>query len=196
MKPEVVDAIRFAAANIRKFHEAQSERSMWCTELAPGILAGRMTRPMDIVGAYIPGGRGAYPSSALMTIIPARVAGVPRVVACTPPRPGPTVGPEVLVACDVAGAESVFKIGGPWAVGAMAYGTDTVPRVDKIVGPGNRWVTAAKMCVFGQVDIDSPAGPSEGLILADSSADPALLVWDFFTQLEHDRMPLRSWWPG
>ncbi len=186
VSPAVVKALRFAAGNIRKFHEAQLERPMWCTELAPGIMAGRMTRPMDIVGAYIPGGRGAYPSSALMTIIPAKVAGVARVIACTPPRPGKSITPEVLVAADIAGAEAVYKIGGPWAVGAMAYGTRTVPRVDKIVGPGNRWVTAAKMVVFGQVDIDSPAGPSEGLILADGTADPEMIVYDFFSQLEHD----------
>ena len=186
VKPEVVEALKFAAENIRKFHQAQLERNMWSIEIAPGIIAGRMTRPLDIVGAYVPGGRAAYPSSVLMNIIPAKVAGVPRVVAATPPGPGMTAVPEVLVAADIAGAEAVYKIGGPWAVGSLAYGTRTVPRVDKIVGPGNRWVTAAKMVVFGQVDIDSPAGPSEGLILADNSADPELLIYDFFSQLEHD----------
>ena len=186
VRPEVVKALKFAAKNIKKFHLAQKERDMWTVEIAPGIIAGRMTRPLDIVGAYVPGGRAAYPSSVLMNIIPAKVAGVPRVVVTTPPGPGMTVNAETLVAADIAGAEAVFKIGGPWAVGSLAYGTETVPRVDKIVGPGNRWVTAAKMVVFGQVDIDSPAGPSEGLILADHTADPGLLTFDFFSQLEHD----------
>ncbi|MBU2548459.1 MAG: histidinol dehydrogenase, partial [Proteobacteria bacterium] len=184
--PKVVDALKFAAENIRKFHQAQLEREMWSIEIAPGILAGRMTRPLDIVGAYVPGRRAAYPSSVLMNIIPAKVAGVSRVVVTTPPDEGMTVVPETLVASDIAGAEAVYKIGGPWAVGSLAYGTETVPRVDKIVGPGNRYVTAAKMVVFGIVDIDSPAGPSEALILADGTANPRLVGWDFFSQLEHD----------
>ena len=186
VKPEVVDALKFAAQNIRKFHEAQVEREMWSIEIAPGIIAGRVTRPLDIIGAYVPGRRAAYPSSVLMNIIPAKVAGVPRIVVTTPPNEGMVVVPEVLVAADIAGAEAVYKIGGPWAVGSLAAGTDTIPKVDKIVGPGNRWVTAAKMVVFGQVDIDSPAGPSEALILADDTADPELLAYDFFSQLEHD----------
>ena len=186
VKPEVVKALKFAAKNIKKFHQAQLERSMWSVEIAPGILAGRVTRPLDVVAAYVPGRRAAYPSSVLMNIIPAKVAGVKRVIVTTPPDTGMVVVPEVLVAADIAGAEAVYKIGGPWAIGSAAYGTETVPRVDKIVGPGNRWVTAAKLAVFGQVDIDSPAGPSEGLILADGTADPRLLTWDFFSQLEHD----------
>lgn len=186
VEPEVVEALKFAAGNIKKFHTAQLERDMWSVEIAPGILAGRMTRPLDIIGAYVPGRRAAYPSSVLMNIVPAKVAGVKRVVVTTPPDQGMTVVPEVLVAADIAGAEAVYKVGGPWAVGSLAYGTETVPRVDKIVGPGNRYVTASKMVVFGQVDIDSPAGPSEGLILADESADLKLLVYDFFSQLEHD----------
>ncbi|MBW1708962.1 MAG: histidinol dehydrogenase [Deltaproteobacteria bacterium] len=186
VKPEVVEALKFAAQNIRKFHQAQLEREMWSIEIAPGILAGRVTRPMDIIGAYVPGRRAAYPSSVLMNIIPAKTAGVKRVVVTTPPDEGMTVVPEVLVAADIAGAEAVYKIGGPWAVGSLAYGTETIPRVDKIVGPGNRWVTAAKMVVFGQVDIDSPAGPSEALIIADDTADPKMVAYDFFSQLEHD----------
>ena len=186
VSPKVVESLKFAAGNIRKFHQAQLEREMWSIEIAPGILAGRVTRHLDVVGAYVPGGRAAYPSSVLMNIIPAKVAGVSRVVAATPPGPGMTVVPETLVAADIAGAEAVYKIGGPWAIGSLAYGTETVVKVDKIVGPGNKWVTAAKMVVFGEVDIDSPAGPSEGLILADGSADPDVLVWDFFSQLEHD----------
>ncbi|MFP4057099.1 MAG: histidinol dehydrogenase [Candidatus Brocadiia bacterium] len=186
LDPAVVEHLRFAAANIQTFHRAQREREMWSVEIAPGILAGRVVRPMDVVGCYIPGRRASYPSSVLMTIVPARAAGVERVVACTPPDEGMVANAASLVAADIAGCDQVFKIGGPWAVGSMAYGTATVPRVDKIVGPGNRYVTAAKMAVFGEVDIDSPAGPSEILILADDTANPRWLAIDFLSQLEHD----------
>jgi len=184
--PKVVDKLKFAAANILKFHLAERERDMWSIEIAPGILAGRVIRPMDIVGCYIPGRRAAYPSSVLMTVIPAKAAGVPRVVACTPPDEGMVVNEASLVAADIAGVDQMFKMGGPWAVGSMAYGTETVPKVNKIVGPGNRYVTASKMAVFGEVDIDSPAGPSEILILADDSANPRWAAIDFLSQIEHD----------
>ena len=159
---------------------------MWSMEVLPGVLAGRITRPMDVVGCYVPGRRAFYPSSVLMTIVPARAAGVERVIVCTPPGEGMVANPATLVAADIAGADRIFKIGGPWAVGSMAYGTDTVPKVDKIVGPGNKYVTAAKMAVFGEVDIDSPAGPSESLILADETADAHLTALDFLSQAEHD----------
>jgi histidinol dehydrogenase len=159
---------------------------MWAMEVQPGLLAGRLCRPLDRVGCYIPGGLASYPSSALMTIIPARVAGVAEIVAATPPGPELALNPATLVAVHLAGAQRLFKIGGPWAIGSMAYGTETVPRVDKIVGPGNKYVTAAKLLVFGQVDIDSPAGPSEALILADETAEPRFLALDFLSQLEHD----------
>jgi len=184
--PQVVEKLRFAAANIERFHLAQREREMWSIEVAPGILAGRVIRPMDIVGCYIPGRRAAYPSSVLMTVIPAKAAGVPRIIACTPPEEGMVANDASLVAADIAGVQQMFKMGGPWAVGSMAYGTATVPKVNKIVGPGNRYVTAAKMAVFGEVDIDSPAGPSEILILADESANPRWLAIDFLSQIEHD----------
>jgi histidinol dehydrogenase len=184
--PKVVEKLRFAAANIEKFHLAQREREMWAIEVAPGILAGRVIRPMDIVGCYIPGRRAAYPSSVLMTVIPAKAAGVPRIIACTPPDEGMVANEASLVAADIAGVDQMFKMGGPWAVGSMAYGTETVPKVNKIVGPGNRYVTAAKMAVFGEVDIDSPAGPSEILILADDTANPRWLAIDFLSQIEHD----------
>ena len=186
VEPKVVEKLRFAAANIEKFHLAQREREMWAIEVAPGILAGRVVRPMDIVGCYIPGRRAAYPSSVLMTVIPARAAGVERIIACTPPDQGMVANEVSLVAADIAGVQQMFKIGGPWAVGSMAYGTATVPKVHKIVGPGNRYVTAAKMAVFGEVDIDSPAGPSEILILADDSANPRWLAIDYLSQIEHD----------
>lgn len=182
----LVEGLRIAAQNITKFHRAQLEREMWSVEISEGILAGRMTRAMDRVGCYIPGGRAAYPSTVLMTVLPARVAGVREVVAVTPPGPGMAANPVVLVAADVAGCDRIFKVGGPWGIAAMAYGTETVPRVDKIVGPGNKYVTAAKMVVYGQVDIDSPAGPSEALILADESGESELIALDFLSQLEHD----------
>ena len=159
---------------------------MWAMEVQPGILAGRLTRPLDRVGCYIPGGLAAYPSSALMNIIPAKVAGVAEIVAATPPGPEMAVNPATLVAAHLAGASQLFKIGGPWAIGSLAYGTETVPRVDKIVGPGNKYVTAAKLLVFGQVDIDSPAGPSEALILADDTAEARYVAVDFLSQVEHD----------
>jgi len=178
---KVVECLKIAAANITKFHQAQKEREMWSVEITDGILAGRLTRPMDIVGCYIPGGTAAYPSSILMTVLPAKVAGVETIVAITPPGKGMVANPATLVAADVA-----FKVGGPWGVASLAYGTETMPRVDKIVGPGNKYVTAAKMLVYGQVDIDSPAGPSEALILADETGDAELMAVDFLSQIEHD----------
>lgn len=182
----VVESLRAAAKNITRFHQAQVEREMWSVEVADGILAGRMIRPMERVGCYIPGGRAAYPSTVLMTAIPALVAGVREVVLTTPPGKDMIVHPATLVAADVAGCREIYKNGGPWGIAALAYGTETVPRVDKIVGPGNKYVTAAKMIVYGKVDIDSPAGPSEALILADESGDPSLIALDFLSQIEHD----------
>jgi histidinol dehydrogenase len=184
--PEVLAALKAAAANIEKFHRAQQDREMWAMEVQPGILAGRLSRPLERVGCYIPGGLASYPSSALMTIIPAKVAGVQEIIAATPPGPGMAVNHATLVAAHLAGASRLFKIGGPWAIGSLAYGTEMVPRVDKIVGPGNKYVTAAKLLVFGAVNIDSPAGPSEVLILADETAEPRLLAIDFLSQAEHD----------
>ena len=184
--PHVVDCLKKAAENITRFHEAQRERDMWSIEVRKGILAGRITRPMDIVGCYIPGGRATYPSSILMTVLPARVAGVKDIIAVTPPSPGMTANPATLVAADIAGCDRIFKVGGPWGIAGLAYGTETMPRVDKIVGPGNKYVTAAKMIVYGQVDIDSPAGPSESLILADDSGNADFITVDFLSQVEHD----------
>jgi len=186
LDPKVLTALKTAAANIEKFHQAQKEREMWALEVKPGILAGRLTRPLARVGCYIPGGLASYPSSALMNIIPAKVAGVAEIVAATPPGPEMAVNPATLVAAHLAGASRLFKIGGPWAIGSLAYGTELVPRVDKIVGPGNKYVTAAKLLVFGQVDIDSPAGPSEALILADETAEARFVALDFLSQVEHD----------
>lgn len=186
LDPPLLAALRQAAANIEKFHRAQVEREMWAIEVQPGILAGRLYRPLDRVGCYIPGGLAKYPSTVLMTIIPARVAGVREIVACTPPDPGMKINPVILAAAHLAGADKIFKIGGPWAIASMAFGTATVPKVDKIVGPGNKYVTAAKLLVFGEVAIDSPAGPSETLILADQTAEARLVTLDFLSQVEHD----------
>jgi histidinol dehydrogenase len=186
LDPKILEALKTAAANIEKFHRAQLEREMWAVELRPGLLAGRLTRPLDRVGCYIPGGLASYPSSALMNIIPGKVAGVHEIIACTPPGEGLALNSATLVAAHLAGVQRFFKLGGPWAIGSMAYGTETVPRVDKIVGPGNKYVTAAKLLVFGQVDIDSPAGPSEALILADETAEARLAAADFLSQVEHD----------
>jgi len=187
LDPKVVECLKTAAGNIVKFHRAELEREMWSIEVREGILAGRLTRPMDIVGCYIPGGTAVYPSSILMTVLPARVAGVSQVVAITPPSKGMKANPATLVAADIAGCDRIFKVGGPWGVAGLAYGTETMPRVHKIVGPGNKYVTAAKMLVYGQVDIDSPAGPSEALILADETGAPELIAIDFLSQVEHDR---------
>jgi histidinol dehydrogenase len=137
-----------------------------------------MTTPLERAGAYIPGRRAAYPSSILMTILPAKVAGVKEIIACTPPGEGMTINPATLVAADIAGSTKMFKVGGPWGIASMAYGTEIIPKVDKIVGPGNKYVTAAKMIVFGEVGIDSPAGPSEAMILADKTGDADLISID------------------
>jgi len=183
---KVIDALNLAAQNITKFHQAQMEREMWSVDIANGILAGRMTTPLEKVGAYIPGGRASYPSTVLMTLLPGKVAGVKEIIACSPPGKGMAIAPATLVAADIAGPVRIFKVGGPWAIASMAYGTKTIPRVDKIVGPGNKYVTAAKTIVFGEVDIDSPAGPSEGMVLADKTGNADLIAIDLLSQAEHD----------
>jgi histidinol dehydrogenase len=186
VEKKLIQALKTAAGNITTFHQAQRERETWSVEVAEGIVAGRVVRPLERVGCYVPGGRAAYPSTVLMTVIPSKVAGVKETIITTPPGKGMEVNPFTLVAAHLAGCDRIFKAGGPWGIAALAFGTETVPRVDKIVGPGNKYVTAAKMIVFGQVDIDSPAGPSEALILADETGDPSLIALDFLSQIEHD----------
>jgi len=186
ISPELLDHLKSAAANIRAFHEAQLPKATWFMELKPGIVLGQKATPLESVGAYAPGGRASYPSTVLMTVIPARVAGVEQVIVCTPPRPDGSVHPLTLAAAKVAGADKVFKLGGVQAIGAMAYGTETVPKVDKIVGPGNIFVTAAKMQIRDFAEIDFPAGPSEVLIIADESADAVMVASDILAQSEHD----------
>ncbi|AKB50481.1 Histidinol dehydrogenase [Methanosarcina barkeri str. Wiesmoor] len=186
ISPELLDHLKSAAANIRAFHEAQLPKATWFMELKPGIVLGQKATPLESVGAYAPGGRASYPSTVLMTVIPARVAGVEQVIVCTPPRPDGSVHPLTLAAAKVAGADKVFKLGGVQAIGSMAYGTETVPKVDKIVGPGNVFVTAAKMQIRDVAEIDFPAGPSEVLIIADESADAVMVASDILAQSEHD----------
>ncbi len=177
-------AVEAAAANITAFHEKQ-RRENWMDE-AGGRLTGQLIQPLQRVGLYVPGGTAVYPSSVLMTAIPARVAGVPELIMCTPCRKDGTVHPLVLFAARTAGVSRVFKIGGAQAVAAMAYGTESVPAVDKIVGPGNVYVNAAKKLVWGQVDLDMLAGPSEVCVLADETANPVFVAADMLTQAEHD----------
>jgi len=183
LKKEELNALREAVKRIRLFHERQKQNS-WTYE-DEGIKLGQMVRPIELAGIYVPGGKASYPSSVLMNAIPAKVAGVKRVIMCSP-FPGGQTRPHVLVAADLAGVTEIFKIGGAQAVAAMAYGTNTIPKVDKIVGPGNIFVALAKRLVFGMVDIDMIAGPSEILIVADSSANPAFVAADLLSQAEHD----------
>jgi histidinol dehydrogenase len=183
--PAIIQHLNQAASNIRTFHTAQLGESQWFMESSPGILLGQKTTPLAAVGAYVPGGRAAYPSTALMTVIPAKVAGVNNVIVCTPPGPD-GINPLTLAAAYIAGADHIYQIGGVQAIGAMAYGTGTVPAVEKIVGPGNVYVTAAKMLIRDRCEIDFPAGPSEVLIIADESADPGFIALDMLAQAEHD----------
>jgi histidinol dehydrogenase len=179
----LISHLKKAAANIRAFHEAQVSKN-WMKEFAPGIKLGQRITPLETAGAYVPGGRASYPSTALMIVIPAKVAGVREVLVCTPPKPDGTVNPLTLAAAHIAGADRVFRVGGVQAIAAMAYGTQTIPKVDKIVGPGNVYVTAAKMACGTAIDF--PAGPSEVLIIADGSARAELIASDMIAQAEHD----------
>ncbi len=182
--PVLLEAVHGAKENIERFHRHQVETNWW--ESGPGWLAGQRSLPLQKVGAYIPGGTAAYPSSVLMTVIPAIIAGVEEVYLCTPPDSDGTVNPLTLVAAYEAGATAVFKVGGAQAVAAMAYGTETIPAVQKIVGPGNIYVTLAKKEVFGPVGIDMLAGPSEIVIVAEEGVQPAFIAADLLSQAEHD----------
>ena len=182
---ELIKALKSASANIEKFHKAQIPEE-WEMEVIPGITAGQIIRPINSVGCYIPGGRAVYPSTILMTVIPAKIAGVDRIIACSPPGPDGKIQAAILVAADLAGVDEIYKGAGAQAIAAMAYGTESIAKVEKIVGPGNIFVTAAKKLVYGDVDIEFPAGPSEVLILADESAIPEYIAYDFLSQSEHD----------
>ncbi|HWR72676.1 MAG TPA: histidinol dehydrogenase [Nitrospirota bacterium] len=186
VEPGKVEALRLAARNIRAFHEKQKPGS-WVSQEADGVILGQMAKPLRSAGIYVPGGKACYPSSVLMNTIPAKVAGVEQLVMCSPATGG-VLNPYILVAADIAGVSEIYKIGGAQAVAAMAYGTATIPKVDKIVGPGNIYVATAKRAVFGQVDIDMIAGPSEILVIADGSADPSFVASDLLSQAEHDEL--------
>ncbi len=186
--PEVVESLKKSIGNVRRYHEEQKPRS-WLTGREKGSLLGQCVIPFDRVGLYVPGGTAAYPSSVVMNAVPASVAGVGEIIMMCPPREG-KINPYVLVAARIIGVKKIYKIGGAQAIAAMAFGTGTIPRVDKITGPGNIFVTLAKKAVYGHVDIDMLAGPSEILIVADETADPEYTAADMLSQAEHD--PLAS----
>lgn len=183
--PQLVESLRRAAENIRSFHARQKQQS-WLTTEDNGVMMGQRVRGLACVGIYVPGGTAAYPSSVLMNAIPAKIAGVKEIVMVTPPGKDGKPNPDIMVAAAIAGVDRVFLMGGAQAVAALAYGTETVPKVDKIVGPGNIYVATAKRLLYGTVDIDMVAGPSEILIVADETADPKFLAADLMSQAEHD----------
>ena len=180
-----VTALQKAAANIAAFHKKQL-KTKWTMQLTKGVTLGQVTRPLASVGIYAPGGKAAYSSSVLMCAIPAKVAGVKNIIVCSPPGKEGNVDPSLLVAAEIAGVSEFYKVGGAQAIAAMAYGTDTINKVDKIVGPGNIYVTAAKLEVNRDVAIDIPAGPSEVLVIADDTANPSYIAADLLAQAEHD----------
>ena len=184
--PEVVESLRRAADNVRTYHQEQKPNS-WMTYRGQGSILGQSVIPLDRVGIYVPGGTAAYPSSVIMNAVPASVAGVKEIIMMVPPKNG-KINPYVLIAAKLAGVSRIFKIGGAQAIAAMAFGTETIPRVDKITGPGNIFVTLAKKAVYGHCDIDMLAGPSEILIVADKTADPVYTAADMLSQAEHDML--------
>ncbi|MBE6765041.1 MAG: histidinol dehydrogenase [Ruminococcaceae bacterium] len=184
---EFIEALKRAAESIADFHKRQLQQS-WLETKNNGVILGQRIRGLKRVGVYVPGGTAAYPSSVLMNVIPAKIAGVEEIIMVTPPGKDGRANPDILAAAAIAGVSRVFLMGGAQAVAALAYGTQLVPRVDKIVGPGNIYVATAKRLVYGQVDIDMIAGPSEILVVADSSAKPAYLAADMMSQAEHDRL--------
>lgn len=189
LDPEFVEVMKRAAENIRAYHEMQKVNS-WITTKEDGTILGQKVTPIEVSGCYVPGGRAVYPSSVLMNIIPAKVAGVPKIIMCTPPNAEGKAPAGSLVAADIAGADEIYKVGGAQAIAAMAYGTETIPKADKITGPGNIYVALAKKACFGITGIDSVAGPSEILVIADETADPRYIAADLLSQAEHD--PLAS----
>ena len=187
VEPKFLEVLEKAAANIRKFHERQVRNSFIIND-EPGIVIGQKVIPVDRAGLYVPGGTAAYPSTVLMDAIPAKIAGVKEVVMVTPPAKNGSVNPVILAAASIAGVDTIVKVGGAQAIAALAYGTETVPRVDKIVGPGNAFVAEAKRQVYGQVSIDMIAGPSEILVVSDGNSNPRHIAADLLSQAEHDKM--------
>lgn len=187
LDPEFIKVMKRSAANIRSYHEKQVQQS-WITTTEEGIILGQKITPIAISGCYVPGGRAAYPSSVLMNVIPAKVAGVGKIIVTTPPNAQGHVNSGTIVAADIAGVDEIYKVGGAQAIAAMAYGTGTIPKVDKITGPGNIFVALAKKACFGSTGIDSVAGPSEILVIADTTANPRYVAADLLSQAEHDPM--------
>ena len=185
--PALVDVIRKSLKNIKEYHEKQKQYS-WFDSKPDGTILGQKVTPLARAGVYVPGGKAAYPSSVLMNVVPAKVAGVEQIIMCTPPDHEGKVYPTTLVAANEAGVDVVYKAGGAQAIAAMAYGTESIPKVDKICGPGNIYVALAKKAVFGYVSIDSVAGPSEILVIADEAANPRYVAADLLSQAEHDEM--------
>lgn len=187
VEPEFLDILREAAENIRSFHSRQVRNSFVIAD-KPGIVLGQKITPIEKVGVYVPGGTAAYPSTVLMDTIPAKIAGCPQLVMVTPPGRDGKVNPAILAAASIAGVNRIFKVGGAQAIAALAYGTESIPRVDKIVGPGNAFVVEAKKQVFGRVSIDMIAGPSEILVIADGKSNPVHVAADLLSQAEHDKL--------
>lgn len=187
VEPEFLNILKEAADNIRAFHAKQVRNSFLIAE-RPGIVLGQKVTPIEKVGIYVPGGTAAYPSTVLMDTIPAKIAGCPQIVMTTPPDRNGKIPPAILAAAKIAGVDRIFKAGGAQAIGALAYGTESVPKVDKIVGPGNAFVAEAKKQVFGTVAIDMIAGPSEILVIADGKSNPAHVAADLLSQAEHDKL--------
>lgn len=187
LDPALIEVIKKSAENIREFHSKQL-RNSWFDAKPDGTILGMKITALEKVGVYVPGGKAAYPSSVLMNVVPAKVAGVDQVIMTTPPGADGTVNPGTLVAADVAGVDVIYKVGGAQAIAALAYGTESIPKVDKITGPGNIFVALAKKAVYGYVSIDSIAGPSEILVLADETANPRYVAADLLSQAEHDEL--------
>lgn len=187
VEPSLLDVMKKSMKNIREYHEKQKQYS-WFDSKPDGTILGQKVTALSSVGVYVPGGKAAYPSSVLMNIIPAEVAGVPRIVMVTPPGRDGKVNPVTLIAAHLAGATEVYKVGGAQAVAALAFGTESIPRVNKIIGPGNIFVALAKKAVYGHVSIDSIAGPSEIMVLADETANPRFVAADLLSQAEHDEL--------
>ena len=187
VEPEFLEILREAAANIRAFHSRQVRNSFVLAD-RPGIVLGQKVTPIEKVGVYVPGGTAAYPSTVLMDTIPAKIAGCPQIVMVTPPGKDGKINPAILAAASIAGVDRIFKVGGAQAIAALAYGTESIPKVDKIVGPGNAFVAEAKKQVFGMVSIDMIAGPSEILVIADGKSNPVHVAADLLSQAEHDKL--------
>ncbi len=185
LDPQIRAALEQAIHNVRTFHERQMPHEQWFTQVAPGVMAGEKITPITSVGLYVPRGKGAFPSVMYMLATPASIAGVPRIVVCTPPGPEGTVDPASLVAADLCGVHEIYRVGGAQAMAALAYGTPSIARVHKITGPGSGFVAAAKRLLYGTVDVGLPAGPSESILLADESADPELVARDLLIEAEH-----------